>query len=64
MTSHLKKAVLEHDQKQIKKHLKSLENNDNFSLASLIDQFLELMLMECRLRYGSFHFVKMSLFLR
>jgi hypothetical protein len=64
MTSHLKKAVLEHDQNQIKKHLKSLENNDNFSLASLIDQFLELMLMECSLRYGSFHFVKMSLFLR
>jgi len=30
----------------------------------LIEDLLPIMLMECNLRYGSFHFVKMSLFLR
>ena len=64
MSSQLKKAVINHDQKKIKNYLKEIENEQNFSLASLIDEFLELMLMECSLRYGSFHFVKMSLFLR
>jgi len=64
MESQLKKAVINHRQEKIKKYLKELENDRSFSLASLIDELLDLMLMECSLRYGSFHFVKMSLFLR
>jgi hypothetical protein len=64
MESQLKKAVINHKQEKIKNYLKELENDRSFSLASLIDELLDLMLMECSLRYGSFHFVKMSLFLR
>ena len=64
MNSQLKKAVINHRQKEIEAYLKELENDKSFSLASLIEDLLDLMLMECSLRYGSFHFVKMSLFLR
>ena len=64
MDSQLKKAVINHRQKEIKEYLKELESDNSFSLASLIEDLLPLMLMECSLRYGSFHFVKMSLFLR
>lgn len=64
MDSQLKKAVINHRQEEIKKYLRELETDQSFSLASLIEDLLPLMLMECSLRYGSFHFVKMSLFLR
>lgn len=64
MNSQLKKAVINHNQEKIKNYLKDLENKSNFSLAEIIDDLLDLMLMESSLRYGSFHFVKMSLFLR
>jgi len=64
MDSQLKKAVINHQQEEIKEYLKELKSDTSFSLASLIEGFLPLMLMECSLRYGSFHFVKMSLFLR
>lgn len=64
MDSQLKKAVIKDEPEKIEKCLAELKENDDFSLASLIDQFLDLMLMECSLRYGSFHFIKMSLFLR
>ena len=64
MDSQLKKAVINHRQEEIKDYLKELANDSCFSLASLIEELLDLMLMECSLRFGSFHFVKMSLFLR
>lgn len=64
MDSQLKKAVINHQQEEIEEYLKELKNDNSFSLDSLIDDLLPLMLMECSLRYGSFHFVKMSLFLR
>jgi len=64
MFSQLKKAVIDHDLDKVESFLDELKEQENFSLASLIDDLLELMLMECSLRYGSFHFVKMSLFLR
>ncbi|TDO90095.1 hypothetical protein DFR79_11054 [Halanaerobium saccharolyticum] len=64
MDSQLKKAIINHNQQEVKKYLKELETNNSFSLTSLIEDLLPLMLMECSLRYGSFHFVKMSLFLR
>ena len=46
MESQLKKAVINHRQEKIKKYLKELENDRSFSLASLIDELLDLMLME------------------
>ncbi len=64
MKSPLKRAVLNHSQQKIESYIKELEKDTSFSLASLIEELLDLMLMECSLRYGSFHFVKMSLFLR
>jgi hypothetical protein len=64
MNSQLKKAIINHQQKKVRDFLKELETEQSFSLASLIEDLLPLMLMECSLRYGSFHFVKMSLFLR
>ncbi|MFW6252228.1 MAG: hypothetical protein ACOC27_03225 [Halanaerobium sp.] len=64
MNSQLKKAVLNHRQQEIESYLQELKNDPGFSLVSLIEELLDLMLMECSLRYGSFHFVKMSLFLR
>jgi hypothetical protein len=64
MSSQLKKALINHQKNEVEKHLEELEKDKSFSLASLIEDLLPLMLMECSLRYGSFHFVKMSLFLR
>ena len=64
MDSQLKKAVINHRQEELKEYLKELKTDNSFNLASLIEDLLPLMLMECSLRYGSFHFVKMSLFLR
>lgn len=64
MNSQLKKAIINHQQKEIESYLEELEYDKSFTLASLIEDLLPLMLMECSLRYGSFHFVKMSLFLR
>lgn len=64
MDSQLKKAVIGHRQEELAEYLKELESDNSFSLASLVEDLLPLMLMECSLRYGSFHFVKMSLFLR
>src|SRR6056297_3226017 len=64
MYSQLKKAIINHQQDRVKTYLNELKNDESFSLASLIEDLLPIMIMECSLRYGSFHFVKMSLFLR
>jgi len=64
MDSQLKKAVINHQQDRVKKTLNELKNDKSFSLSSLIEDFLPIMVMECSLRFGSFHFVKMSLFLK
>lgn len=64
MDSLLKKAIMNHQQDRVTKYLNELANDNRFYLASLIEDLLPIMLMECNLRYGSFHFVKMSLFLR
>ncbi|ADQ14916.1 hypothetical protein [Halanaerobium hydrogeniformans] len=64
MNSQLKNAIINHQQEKVKQILKELKNDPRFSLVSLIDDLLPLMLMESNLSYGSFHFVKMSLFLK
>src|SRR6056297_723341 len=63
MDSPLKKAIMNHQQDRVKKILYEFKNDNSFSLASLIEDLLPIMVMECNLRYGSFHFVKMSIFL-
>ena len=64
MDSPLKKSIMNHQQESVKQYLNELTHDNHFSLASLIEDLLPIMVMECNLRYGSFHFVKMSLFLR
>src|SRR6056297_3984970 len=64
MDSPLKKAIMNHQRESVKQYLNELTHDNHFSLGSLIEDLLPIMLMECNLRYGSFHFVKMSLFLR
>jgi hypothetical protein len=39
-------------------------NSEHFSLVTLIDALSPLLVMESNLRFGSFHLIKMSLFLR
>ncbi|MEC9489518.1 MAG: hypothetical protein UMU04_01090 [Halanaerobiales bacterium] len=60
MNSQLKNAIINYQQKKVEELLKELKNDQSFSLTSLIENLLPLMLMECSLRYGSFHFVKID----
>ncbi|MGM0508062.1 MAG: hypothetical protein ACQERZ_02730 [Fusobacteriota bacterium] len=64
MNSQLKKAIINHQKSEVKDYYNELKDDDDFSLELLIEDLLPLMVMECNLRYGSFHFVKMSLYLR
>ncbi len=64
MGSQLKKAVIRRDEEAIGEIVSSLKQRDNWSLVTIVDDLLPLLLMESNLRYGSFHKVKMSLFLR
>ena len=64
MSSLLKDAVLNGDQEEIKEIIKNMKNNENWSLITVIDELTPLLLMESNLTYGSFHLIKMSLFLR
>ncbi len=60
----MKEAIINRDQESIVNILSSLESNEDWSFVSFIDELLPIMLMEANLKYGSFHTVKMSLFLR
>lgn len=62
--SQLKKAVLNRDMDLLKDITVSIEETEDWDFVSFIDELLPIMLMESNLKYGSFHFVKMSLFLR
>lgn len=64
MSSALQQAILTHDRAQAETELSELENSQQWSLITFIDEFLPLLLMETNLRYKNFHLVKMSLFLR
>ncbi|MBD3184209.1 hypothetical protein GF312_18130 [Candidatus Poribacteria bacterium] len=64
MISRLKKAIISKDKEYLKQVLSDFEKYNNWSLITVIDDLLPLMLMESNLRYGSFHTVKMNLFLR
>jgi hypothetical protein len=64
MGSRLKEAVIRRDEEAIEQIVSSLKQKSNWSLVTIIDDLLPLLLMQSNLRYGSFHKVKMSLFLR
>jgi len=64
MSSQLKEAVIRKDENAVERIASSLKKKDNWSLINIIDELLPLLLMESNLRYGSFHRVKMGLFLR
>ena len=64
MSSQLKEAIIKRDENAIKEILSSLDHKDNWSLITIIDELIPMMLMESNLRYGNFHIVKMNLFLR
>jgi hypothetical protein len=64
MSSQLKEAVIRKDENAVAQIVTSLKQRDSWSLITVIDELLPLLLMESNLRYGSFHKVKMSLFLR
>lgn len=64
MNSRLREAVIARDEKTLEQIIALLEQKDNWSLITIIDELLPLVLMETNLRYGNFHTVKMTLFLR
>ena len=64
MSSQLKEAVVQRDEKAVEQLISPLEGLENWSLVTIIDELLPLLLMESNLRFGNFHAVKMALFLR
>ena len=63
MSSRLKEAVVQRDQEKVEQLISSLEQ-ENWSLVTIIDELLPLILMESNLQFGNFHAVKMAIFLR
>lgn len=64
MSSQLQEAIIRRDGKAVEEFALSLEGEGNWSLVTIIDDLLPLMLMESNVRYGNFHSVKMNLFFR
>lgn len=63
MDTHLTKLFQEGDRDKLVSYVENLDQN-NFSLISFIDSLSPALVMESNLRFGSFHLIKMSLFLR
>lgn len=64
MSLQLKEAVIRKDENVVEQIASSLKQRDNWSLITIVDELLPLLLMESNLHYASFHKIKMSLFLR
>jgi hypothetical protein len=64
MGSQLVEAVVRRDREGVDRALSILANTGSWSLITVIDELIPLALMESHLRYGNFHLIKMSLFLR
>lgn len=64
MASKLKELITHRNQKGVEDFISLLPDSDNWSLVSIIDELLPLMLMQANLRFGNFHSAKMNLFLR
>lgn len=63
MTTELMQLLRQKDPDDLAAYLDRL-NREHFSLVTLIDALSPLLVMESNLRFGSFHLIKMSLFLR
>lgn len=63
MTTELMQLLRQKDPDVLAAYLDRL-NQEHFSLVTLIDALSPLLVMESNLRFGSFHLIKMSLFLR
>ncbi|MBF8435785.1 hypothetical protein I0Q91_01715 [Halanaerobiaceae bacterium Z-7014] len=64
MNSYLQDLLINKDKAGVDKYLNRLIKNKHWTLISLIDELLPGLLFESNLTYGSFHQVKMALFLR
>jgi len=64
MDSHLRQLLLEGDSESEEEFLQRLEEDENWSAVSFIDEMLPGLLFEANLTYGNFHQVKMAVFLR
>ncbi|MDW7656897.1 MAG: hypothetical protein SCM11_06955 [Bacillota bacterium] len=63
MTTELMRLMRQKDPDDLAAYLDSL-NGEHFSLVTLVDALSPFLVMESNLRFGSFHLIKMSLFLR
>ncbi len=64
MRSTIYHAVRSRNRDLVEDYISSLRKMDEWSLVSIIDELTPLALMESNLKYGSFHRIKMALFLR
>ena len=64
MGSQLREAVMRRDAGAVEQCISALQGTDNWSLVSVLDELTPFALMESNLQFGSFHSVKMTLFLR
>lgn len=64
MRSTIYHAVRSRNRDLVEDYISSLRKTDEWSLVSIIDELTPLALMESNLKYGSFHRIKMALFLR
>jgi hypothetical protein len=62
MKSQLMKSIISDDLKAVEDAIEALDAKN--WMIDFVDEFLPFMLMETNLKYGSFHTVKMTLFLR
>lgn len=62
MRSQLMKRIISDDVKSVENAIEALDAKN--WMIDFVDEFLPFMLMETNLKYGSFHTVKMTLFLR
>ncbi len=64
MTSTIQQAVASRDRSEVEKYFARLKKLDYWSLVSIVDEVSPFALMESNLPYGSFHRIKMALFMR
>ncbi len=64
MNVNIFEAAAARDTEWIEKNISKLEASADWTLGMIVDQLLPLAVMESNLQYGSFHRVKMALFLK
>lgn len=64
METSLRAILAKKDVALLEELMDRMESEKNFSLTSIVDELMPFLVMEANLQYGSFHQVKMNLFLR